>query len=419
MSFYQETIRTITQSKLSDKEKLIAFTLLDLAHADNGFLNTTWGQLQKVMGNVAVKTVKNRLGLLVKAGIIHYSSNETVDITFEAWRGGRSLSRLHGTTVPAPRDDTHPGYTGLDNLSRPHGTTVPATRDYSPGFSPTPPRVGELIPSTSTSTSTSTGTENTLTPTPAQPEPAVEPEPEERERTAAMLRELGVAKADDLAPKFGFRHCRDHALAWLEDRRKNPSLSPGVLVHRIKKASAPAPSATSLLRSDFALRWRVAGEGWTDTDKKWAEYDQARAEETPDDAHQDVVASEAQAAPIGPESAPDGHGDTNEGVVVSEEQGAPSGSDSSPDRLADANGSVVAKDAVWAGVKDILRDTRLRGTVDRLALRSLNGRAVVVCNNAQTQYHLSQSQWAGMVEGAFQKVTGAPVPVEFVVEDAS
>ncbi len=442
------TFHTITQSKLSDKERLIAYDLLTLAHPDNGHLNITWGQLQKVMGKVAVKTVKNRLGLLGKAGIIHYSTNETVDITFEAWRGGRSLSRLHGTGVPATRDDTHPGYTGLDAPSRLHGTGVPATRDRGPEFPPYPPDrliYNNPIPLPLESNQSMAGPE-------PQPEEQAQtgPGPEEQARTLALLLDPDIGVSEKQAARLAALNRFDwvwaQVAAWWADPKSRGKA--GGLVNRLNRNWKPGlfPEAfrQTAIYGRHVAQTGEAGPGG------WATFTQAGPEETPEQAHQGVVASEEQAAPIGADSSPQGQEQAHGDVVAIDahhpQAGAPGhplqahrGGQLPQDSQDDAHGGALAIDAhhpqagpeeatgaahqgvvgfevIWAGVKDNLRETRLAGTVDRLALRSLNGRAVVVCRDEQTkEAFLHFPKYAGMVADAFQQVTGAPVPVEFVV----
>lgn len=103
MNKYPIAIQTINAADLTDKLKINAFALLGMVHQDNGHLTCSMQKCQERMGRVSWKTARNRLSLLSKAKVLHYSHNEFVDITFEAWRNPDSkglLSRVDGTPVP-------------------------------------------------------------------------------------------------------------------------------------------------------------------------------------------------------------------------------------------------------------------------------------------------------------------------------
>lgn len=237
MNHTQTTLCAIHQAPIGNTEKLLAYALLSQAHPDNGHITLAWEECIHLADGIAPKTLRNRLSALSAAGILHYTTNEFVDITFEAWRREAAAgvhSRGDGNPVPPPRDSFPKPDAPATSESRPDGNPVPSPRENLPEIPPTPPRVSEYLPYTPEQK-----------PTHSAPQPLTPAQ----ERTRQMLSQAGVIKAEALARAWGFARCRDHLLQWTVDRFDNPNLKPGALEHRIRKWSPPAPSTDPRVRT--------------------------------------------------------------------------------------------------------------------------------------------------------------------------
>ncbi len=255
MTLIQATNELIGQSTLTTAELRIAVRLLAKIHPDNGHVTLTWEQFQSLAGGVSKKTARNRLTALKKAKLIHFSTNEYIDITFEPWRQvaeSREKSLKSGNGFP-DLGTTDPVSDSSDKDGVPEsGKNLLGIREPIPGNPPTPPRESERVdPIPSELESELTHSDPALL-TPDQ------------ERTRQMLLDgAGLRSAEELARVHAFDHCRGHLLDWLAERERNPKLKPGALDWRIRNNPTPQ------LPGNPPARVQAFGDQWpTDTEQK-------------------------------------------------------------------------------------------------------------------------------------------------------
>ncbi len=253
MNLVQATNEMLGQSTLTAAELRIANRLLAEVHPDNGHITLTWEQFQSIAGGVSKKTARNRLTVLKKAKLIHFSTNEYIDITFEPWRQvAESRDETPRTGNPFP--DLGAIGSVRDSLDKERvpesGKNLLEIREPIPGNPPTPPERSEGVNSTLPE------------PEPTHSDPAqLTPE---QERTRQMLLDgAGLRSAQELARVHAFDHCRGHLLEWLAERERNPKLKPGALDWRIRNNPTPQ------LPGNLPARVQAFGDQWpTDTEQK-------------------------------------------------------------------------------------------------------------------------------------------------------
>lgn len=105
MNPYADTLADLDSANLSPAVLRLAVRLLAHVHADNGYLTLSWPDIMALCEVSQRGSVWKYLGQLKKAGIIHYSTNEQVDIAFESWRTRRNR-RVDAPDLESGRAET-------------------------------------------------------------------------------------------------------------------------------------------------------------------------------------------------------------------------------------------------------------------------------------------------------------------------
>lgn len=376
------TIYALHAADLTPALKMAALALLDAAHPDTGSVTLSRAQAQAAMSAGTWGTAKNRLSALKRAGLITYMAGDVVAVQISAATpaGASSHPQRLQSSPPEVTIVTATGDSDTGDLaeSPPEVTIVTATGDNRHLFPPTPPRVSEY-------TDPIQDTEDSLTPAPAKtekPEPA--PLTDDQARTAAMLASLGLIQAEDLARRYGFEHCRNHALIWLVERETEPQNNAGLLAYRITHRRQPlAPKVAPHAVQEFKKAWPTDEERAEAA--RWAEIMAPRwTEDDPAPPPDDPAPETGQAKP-GSEDAP----------------------------------RLVEDDPIWSQALAELAqqmttatfETWMRGT----ALRSLeDGRAVIVAPNDYARSWLDDRLRA-TIKRTLGGIVQRSVAVEFVV----
>ena len=195
--------------------------LLDLA-AENGQLKIGKAALRDLCGTTKDETVRGHLWQLQSAGIIHWSTNEVVHISFTAWppvdpalvqptltRDVPTLARATPTATPAPGPDKKGSALVQPTLTRDVPTLARDT--------PTPPHTREV--SLLVSSSPTQNAEQTNKPT----APGPKRQPWESPLSFQLLTDKRVAMSPRIAERLAAAHpyweVRDAVAHWFCGRR--------------------------------------------------------------------------------------------------------------------------------------------------------------------------------------------------------
>jgi hypothetical protein len=224
MSDHVTALAAIVAANLSDKTHATATRLLALAHPDNGHITLSWAAALDICRVETRGSVWRFLGAMKKAGIIHYSTNEMVDITFEAWRGDADR-----------RVDAQPAARGRAKNATPIGLVGIET----------------ITPSGKSCLNTN------------QPEGVDQPASDEQQRSLALLTdpEVGLSEkqARRLATTHQFHWIVRQVFAFLDDQRTGKVSSTGALVSRLDRKFAPG-ELTQRDRASALYRRHVSEE---------------------------------------------------------------------------------------------------------------------------------------------------------------
>lgn len=131
MNPYTDALTAINDAVLPPTILRLATRLLSLVHEDNGYISVSWPEMMTICGVRNRGSVWKYLGALKAQGIIHYSTNERVDVSFEAWRT-RPNERVDAPILTPPTTKHAPKLArpraSLNTTKTPHAETGASTR---------------------------------------------------------------------------------------------------------------------------------------------------------------------------------------------------------------------------------------------------------------------------------------------------
>ena len=230
MNPYADALAAITDAELSLNMHVLATKLLGLVHPDNGYITLSWGDAMALCGVETRRSVWKYLGRLKAAGIIHYSTNERVDVAFEAWR------TRHQRTVHAPLADSTRAASGQSESGEKRATVHQRTV-HAPLADSTRATGGAPIGLVGRYRSTTSGDLSKPT---NQPEPVLD-ETQNRSRLLLLDPEVGLSDvvASRLAAEHSFEWLLRQVFAWRDDIVAGRVDSAGALVNRIDRNYGP------------------------------------------------------------------------------------------------------------------------------------------------------------------------------------
>lgn len=235
--------RGICGAELSPATRRVANELLALADVGNGQVNMSWEQLAVVTGCENVNAARRHLSRLAAVGLVHYSTNAFVYVTWLAWmeggarleaaRGradGGALARrmdeveAEGAVLFGEHDALEPARGDADRRG---GALEPARAraDYS--------HAGMLVSQSVDSDPTGEDLR-----TDRHPDSAPVRDEAEVRRSVALLRdaEVGVdaRMAVVLARRYAFDELVRQVMTWRRQVKAGMVKGPGALLHRVR-----------------------------------------------------------------------------------------------------------------------------------------------------------------------------------------
>jgi hypothetical protein len=238
MNPYADALAALDVAKLSPAVLRLAVRLLAHVHEDNGYITVSWPDMLALCGVENKGSAWKYLGQLKAAGIIHYSTNERVDVAFEAWRTRRN------ERVDAPDQESGRAETGAwtRQNERVESDEKTATRrnwrvdapKLARGRAKNDTPIG-LVGRYKTLTSN----DDLLLET-NQPKPVLT---EDQQRSRELLIDPDIGLSDAVAKRLASEHKFDWLLrqvfAWRDDIAAGRVDSAGALVNRIDRNYAP------------------------------------------------------------------------------------------------------------------------------------------------------------------------------------
>ena len=100
-----EILTAINQADLPASTRANAFALLSCVHPDNGFVCLEWTEVAELFRLASVRSARRHLTAMKDAGLIHYSTNARVYVTFELFSArGRAEIAQSGAVIARDAD---------------------------------------------------------------------------------------------------------------------------------------------------------------------------------------------------------------------------------------------------------------------------------------------------------------------------
>ncbi len=248
----------INESNLSAATRANAFALLALVHPDNGHIRLAWTELAAVFRVQSQGAARRHLTRMVEAGLIHYSTNSYVYVTFEALaaRPRADLARGRADSARGRAGDGEPddqgAARGRADSARGRADSARGRADSARSLTRAP-LVGCLVDPTTVDLPEDQ-------PNNHEPQPTTTPDPEDQARTVALLTDKAVGvsgkRARAIAANHGFDYCL-RVVAAFYDQLRAGSIRPGKIIKAIEEewgANEPGAAfrATDLYRRHCA-----------------------------------------------------------------------------------------------------------------------------------------------------------------------
>ena len=238
----------INESNLSAATRANAFALLALVHPDNGHIRLAWTELADVFRVHSQGAARRHLTRMVEAGLIHYSTNSYVYVTFEALaaRPRADLARGRADLARGRAGDGEPNDQGA---ARGRADSARGRADSARSLTRAP-LVGCLVDPT-------TDDLQEDQPNNHEPQPATTPDPEDQARTVALLTDKAVGVSDKraraIAAKHGFDYCLRVVAAFF-DQLQTGAIRPGKIIKAIEEEWGANEPGAAFRATDLYLR---------------------------------------------------------------------------------------------------------------------------------------------------------------------
>ena len=247
MNPYTDALTAINDAVLPPTILRLATRLLSLVHEDNGYISVSWPEMMTICGVRNRGSVWKYLGALKAANIIHYSTNERVDVSFEAWRTRRNErvdapKPARGRANSDTADHEARAETGASTRQFEHDEDATCRNwrvhalKLARGRASLDTPIGWLVGIDPTTPSDESLDQPNQKPVSAADE-------DEQARNLALLTDpevgLGQQQAERLAAQHRFDWLLRQVFAWREDMASGRVTTPGALVSRLDRAFAP------------------------------------------------------------------------------------------------------------------------------------------------------------------------------------
>ncbi|MBK8772672.1 MAG: hypothetical protein IPM06_19905 [Rhizobiales bacterium] len=251
-NYHAEAIAAIEAADLTTNVYRSARRLLDLV-GETGQCKISREDMTKLCGTSTDGTVRNHLYALQKAGIIHYSTNDAIHVSFVAYptatplHAQRDPARAMRDPARAMRETDAPKTSDPDDPTRAMRDPARAVRDPARAVRERPHTREDCLSVCLYTSSSDTSVTDRQCDTPKTPETADEPTPpaasmpppEEQDRSIALLTdsEVGIdsAIAGPLAAKHRFEYLLRQVLTYRRQLAAGKVKGPGGLLNRINR----------------------------------------------------------------------------------------------------------------------------------------------------------------------------------------
>lgn len=245
----------INDSDLSAATRANAFALLALVHPDNGHIRLEWSELAEVFRVNSRGAARRHLTRMVEAGLIHYSTNSYVYVTFEALaaRPRADLARGRAETARGRAGDGEPedegAARGRADSARGRADSARGRADSARSLTRAQ-LVGCLVDPLSNDLQEDQ-------PNNHEPQPTTAPDADDQARTVALLTDtaLGVSgkRARAIAAKHGFDYCLRVVAAFF-DQLQAGSIRTGKIITAIEAEWGASDLSATFRATDFYRR---------------------------------------------------------------------------------------------------------------------------------------------------------------------